>query len=297
MNKKAIITGGDSGIGSGMAACFAKAGFDIAITSIELDEKAHKIEKELTEKYGINFYKYNMDLAQKDALPRIIEKAYEDLGGLDVMVNNAILPLGKNELMDLQDENIDHMVYGNLRSLIVGMRTAAKIFIKNKTRGVILNTSSVRGEGAFVEDGLYCGLKAAINQLSRTFALELGQYGIRVNCIEPGYIRVRSDEQLRAAGADEAEIRRWLREGEKVPLGRYGLPEDVGNLATFLVSDKAEYISGVCLPIDGALSVAGQPIEFEYEEGVEEFGWNVGAKMETKGWGLKKNRNHPELMQ
>ena len=278
--KKAIVTGASRGIGNGIATCLAADGYDLAITYYHAREKADELAEKLKNDFGTTCYVYQASVENVGVVEGIIKDATEKLGGLDFMCNNA-LALGYmgGELLDITDETLDLMLSANVRSFVEAMRAAARIMVKNGTAGNIVNVTSIRGERAFPGAGLYCGFKAGINHLSRTFALDMAPYGIRINCVEPGYTKVRTDDEMRAEGVSEAELKEWDREGKKVPLGRAGTPIDVGHLVAFLASDKASYITGACIPVDGGIMLPGMPTEV-----------GIGTEEITRGWGAYKKR-------
>jgi NAD(P)-dependent dehydrogenase (short-subunit alcohol dehydrogenase family) len=156
------------------------------------------------------------------------------------------------------------------------MRHAARYMIDNGIHGCLVNISSSRGERAYANAGIYCGIKACLNHMAEAFALDLAPYGIRVNNVAPGAVRVRSDEELLAMTNgratdyfwDEKFLKNpelvadhdfWDMLGPRIPLGRVGLPEDIGRAVAFLASEKASYITGVTLRADGGLILPGMP--------------------------------------
>ncbi len=277
--KKAIVTGASRGIGAGIATCLAADGYDLAITYYHSKDDADKLAEKLKKEYGATCYVYQASVENKGVIENIIKDAAEKLGGLDFICNNAVALHMGGELLDITDEMLDHMLQANIRAVVVAMRTAARIMVKNGTRGSIVNTTSIRGERAFPGAGLYCGFKAGVNHLSRTFALDVAQYGIRINCVEPGYTKVRTDDEMRASGTSEEEMKEWDREAKKVPLGRAGTPTDIGQMVAFLASEKASYITGACIPVDGGILLPGMPTEV-----------GIGTDVITRGWGVYKKR-------
>lgn len=148
--------------------------------------------------------------------------------------------------------------------------------IDNGIRGSLVNISSSRGERAYANAGIYCGIKACLNHMAEAFALDLAPYGIRVNNVAPGAVRVRTDEELLSMTQGKATDYFWDKEflknpelvddhdfwdllGPRIPLGRVGTPEDIGRAVAFLASEKASYITGVTLRVDGGLILPGMP--------------------------------------
>lgn len=143
-------------------------------------------------------------------------------------------------------------------------------------KGCLINVSSSRGERAYANAGIYCGIKSCLNRMAEAFALDLAPYGIRVNNVAPGAVRVRSDEELLSMTHGRATDYFWSKDflknpeavkdhdfwdllGPRIPLGRVGLPEDIGQAIAFLASDEATYITGVTLRVDGGLILPGMP--------------------------------------
>lgn len=274
--KKAIVTGGESGIGKGIVKALAREGYDIASSYYYEKELADEVLKEIEASGGrITFFK--ADLTEKDGPHKFFEEAVSSLGGLDLLVNNAAASIPES-LQDLKDEHTDHILSLSLRSYIVLMHDAASYMIKNSTRGNIINITSTRGERAYPNAGIYEAAKAGLKQAIKCFALDVAPHGIRINNVAPGAIRVRTKKEIAAIkdptvsdyywkeafrGVSEEEAENipdfWDDLGKCIPLGRSGLPEDIANAVCFLASDKASYITGVTINVDGGLILAGMP--------------------------------------
>ena len=196
------------------------------------------------------------------------------MGTLDVLVNNA----GVNKprpLQDITEDNLDYLLNLDLRTNIILMHYAARYMIDNNIQGNIVNVSSSKGERAYPRAGIYCGVKAALNHMVEAFALDVCDYGIRINNVAPGAVRVRSDEEILdmkdgseteyfwseeyLESPEEIKNSFWNLLSPKVPLKRVGLPSDIGNAVAFLISDKASYITGFTLRVDGGLILPGMP--------------------------------------
>lgn len=256
--KTALVTGGSRGIGSGIAIALAKEGYDLAISySTKRDEAlctAHIIEDECKRKCCV----FQAELEEEDAPEELVNQAAKALGKIDVFVNNAGVTIF-DELVSMKLESINKLVNLDFKGYILGMQAAARHMVLSGTRGCIINITSSRGERAYVGDAVYGGIKAALNRAVQSVALELSPYGIRVNCIAPGATKVRE------SGSFSETCKRI------VPLKRIGLPEDIGNAVVWLASEKASYITGASIRIDGGLILPGTP---EYRpEGAEDHGW------------------------
>ena len=194
---------------------------------------------------------------------------------MDLLVNNAgvNMPL---PIQDITESNFDYLVSLDLRAYVMMMHYTARYMIDNGIKGCLINVSSSRGERAYANAGIYCGIKSCLNRMAEAFALDLAPYGIRVNNVAPGAVRVRSDEELLSMTHGRATDYFWSKDflknpeavkdhdfwdllGPRIPLGRVGLPEDIGQAIAFLASDEATYITGVTLRVDGGLILPGMP--------------------------------------
>ena len=262
LRKKAILTNVDNVCGGGIAQKLAEAQYDLVLTysSEASKEKLVGLVNRLKEENGIECFLIKADFSKKDTAIDLIAKAVDKLGSLNLLCNNPS-PFSGGELEDIVDEELDVLLTSEMRSWIVLMREAARVIFKNETKGSIINISTIRSEKALPGSGLYCGFTAGLNHLTRVFAVEMGVYGVRMNTVEVGFIKA-SDDELRAKGISEEMLKSMEREGKKVALQRAGTPEEVGDMVVFLASDKASYVTGACVPVDGGLSLAGTPTDF-----------------------------------
>jgi NAD(P)-dependent dehydrogenase (short-subunit alcohol dehydrogenase family) len=288
MSKKALITGGSRGIGKGIALALAAEGYDIAISYFSKETESKEISKYVSEKYGRKCYYFQSSLEKPGAGQELFAKAVDALGGMDLLVNNAGQTICE-PIYGITEENLDHLINLDFKTFIMLMRDATKYMIDNNIKGSIINITSSRGERAYSECGIYCGLKAALNHAVQAFALDVSGYGIRINNVAPGATRVRTKEELFAMEKGENSDYFWKDEfadkskpigsdfwdelGEAIPLGRSGLPEDIANAVVFLSSDKASYITGITLRIDGGLILPGMPEGFAGQGGLAAGGW------------------------
>ena len=277
MRKKAIITGGERGIGRGIAVALAKAGYDIAFSYYPLEQNADEaveFTQSLLKESGAASYSFKADLAIKEGAKIFFDEAVDALGTVDLLVNNAGVNKPK-PIYEFTDENFDFLVNLDFRSYIMMMSYASRYMKEHNIRGNIINVTSSRGERAYPNAGLYCGMKAGINKAIEAFALDLAPFGIRINNVAPGAVRIRSKEEMAKMdhgadtdyfwderfleGADNVAEDFWDVLGHKIPLGRAALPEDIGNVVAFLASDEASYITGITLRVDGGLILPGMP--------------------------------------
>jgi glucose 1-dehydrogenase len=245
--KKALVTGGSRGIGKGIAITLASHGYDIAITHLDEKVEAEQVAQTIEQDYGVKCCVYQADLTSPNAAGEIVEKSIQDLGNIDVLVNNAGLSKFY-KMTEVGASDIDYLYNLNFRAPLLAMQSAAKHMIERRIRGSMVNITSTRAERAYPVDAVYGGLKAALKRAVESIAIEFAPYGIRVNCVAPGATKVRDGRQ---------DFYDAL--GEKIPLGRMGTPTDIGNAIVWLSSEQASYITGTTVKVDGGLILPGMP--------------------------------------
>jgi NAD(P)-dependent dehydrogenase (short-subunit alcohol dehydrogenase family) len=241
-NKSVIVTGASSGIGRATAELLLRAGAQVALVARSrsaLDRVAGSAE-------GGRAYVIAADLSREEQAESAVAAAVEAMGGLDVLVNAAgIIRSGRIE--DTSLGQWDDMMNINLRSVFHLMKLAAPHL--ERTGGNIVNVSSVTGLRSFPGVIAYCVSKAGLDQLTRCAALELAPRGVRVNAVNPGVV---VSNLHRAGGMTEEAYAAFLEHSKAThPLGRVGSPEEVAELILFLASDRARWITGVTVSIDG----------------------------------------------
>jgi NAD(P)-dependent dehydrogenase (short-subunit alcohol dehydrogenase family) len=253
-NRVAVITGAASGIGKAIADLFVKEGAQVVISDIQ-DEPGQKLADSL----GENASFIHADVSFEDDVKGMVDFAVDTYGRLDCIVNNAGMGGVKGEIESLAIEGFDQTITILLRGVFLGMKHAAPI-MKKQGGGNIINISSVAGLRGVSQNHPYSAAKAAVLQLTRTVAMELAYYKIRVNSICPGSIV--SSIFGAAKGLSSAEsaktyenLKRLFEKGQ--PIRRAGLPEDIANAALWLASDDSSFVTGHALVVDGGIS-AGQ---------------------------------------
>ena len=280
--KIVFITGASSGIGEGCARKFAKEGWNLILNARTVS-KLEELKAELEKMYGVRVYILPFDVRDRKQAAAALESLPEEWKAIDVLVNNAGLTIFES-LQDIQEETLDLLINLDFKNYILMMREAANYMIASGTKGNIINITSSRGEQSYPEDGLYGGLKAGLNRAICSFALDVSQYGIRINNVAPGAIRIRTREEL-IEGGNVAMADFWDELGNRIALGRSGLPEDIGHAVAFLASDKASYITGTTLRVDGGLILPGMPEMIT--EGLKPGEWRSVAKpVKNKGFSL-----------
>ena len=247
--KKAVITGGSRGIGRGIALVLAKAGYDVAVNYHTAREEAQSLQEEL-QALGARCFYAQASLEQDGVAGPFMENAIAELGGLDLLVCNAGVTRW-NSLLTVDEAFINGLYNLNYRSYLITAGVAARHFVDKNVKGNIIFIASTRGYRAYPEDCVYGSLKAALIRAVESMALEMGKYGVRVNCIAPGATAVRGDftpEELTS-----------LPFTKKIPVPRAGTPAEIGYMVEYLASDKAAYITGDTIKIDGGLILPGIP--------------------------------------
>lgn len=250
----ALVTGSSRGIGKAIALMLAGDGFRIVLNyydspqeSKELiaenEAQALQVLREI-EQMGGQAMVVGADVAAPDAATRLVDQAAQAWGRLDVLVNNAGI-IKDQLLVRISDDEWDTLIRTNLNSAFYCTRAALKHMVK-KRRGRIVNISSVVGLGGNVGQAHYAASKSGLLGFSRTVAKEYGSRGITCNVVAPGYIQSDMTAQLNAE--------RTARILEGVSLRRMGTVEDVAGAVSFLVSDRASYITGQVLQVDGGMA-------------------------------------------
>jgi glucose 1-dehydrogenase len=241
--KCAVVTGAANGIGLACARRLASDGAAIALADVnaELGEAA---AKQLRNE-GARAIFVATDVTQRAAIEALVNRAVDEYGRLDIMLNNAGVAINA-PILEMSDEIFDKVLSTNLRSAFVGTQLAARQMVASGHGGVIINMSSVNALLAIPGLAAYACSKGALNQLTKVAAIELAPHNIRVVAIGPGTIL--TDLAKQAVMGDDAARRKIL---ARTPIGRAGEPEEVASVASFLASDDASYITGQTIYPDG----------------------------------------------
>jgi NAD(P)-dependent dehydrogenase (short-subunit alcohol dehydrogenase family) len=248
-----IVTGGGSGIGRAIARRFGGAGATVLVADVQAEPKDVGAElpthERIREDGGEAEY-VETDVTDPDQVGALVEAARE-YGGVDVMMNNAGI-IEEGGILEVDLEELQREFAVNTVGVFNGVQAAARDMIDRDDPGVIVNTISISATHAQPRQAHYCATKGGVRMITRAAALELAEYGIRVNGISPGQI---STEMV--PGLTEEQARR-VEEGDllkPVPLGRSGRPEDLAGAVCFLASDDADYVTGEELFVDGGWQV------------------------------------------
>ena len=244
--KVAVITGASSGIGRATAALMAASGARLTLVSRDRD----RLDALAEEVGGVHVaHVVPADLTDPAARAMVVPRCIDRFGHLDILVNSAGV-IGAGTLEKTERRAWDEMLEINLYAVADLMRDALPYL--EATRGSIVNVSSVAGARAFPGIVAYAVSKAAVDQLTRCAALELGPRGVRVNAVNPGVVVT---ELHRRAYMDEPTYAAFLEHSKEThPLGRVGRPEEVAEAIAYLASERAAWLTGVTLPVDGGRS-------------------------------------------
>jgi NAD(P)-dependent dehydrogenase (short-subunit alcohol dehydrogenase family) len=242
--KVVVVTGATSGIGQTTAEAFGRE--HASVVAVGRNATARTAKCDAIRAAGGAALVCQADVTAADAPARIIDSAVREFGGLDVLVNAAGV-IASGTLEATTDEVWDAMLSVNARAPFRLMRAAAPHLAARK--GSVVNVSSVNGLRSFPGVLAYCVSKSAVDQLTRCAAIEMAPVGVRVNAVNPG---VTVTNLHRRSGMDEAQYAAFLERSKTThPLGRPGQPSDVAEMILFLASDRASWMTGETIPIDG----------------------------------------------
>jgi NAD(P)-dependent dehydrogenase (short-subunit alcohol dehydrogenase family) len=242
--KSVVVTGASSGIGRASAVAFAREGARVLLVG-RRQEELEQAQREIGGDAGVTAV-HPADVTAADAPEAIVRAAVDAFGGLDVLVNAAGV-IATGTVDNTSDEAWDRMMDINLRAPFRLMR-AATPHLKAR-RGAVVNVSSVNGLRSFAGVLAYCVSKAGLDHLTRCAALEMAPFGVRVNAVNPG---VTVTNLHRRGGMDPEQYGKFLeRSKETHPLGRPGQPEEIASMVLYLASERAAWMTGETIPIDG----------------------------------------------
>ena len=241
--KVAIITGGGSGLGLGIAEKFTQNGIRTIIVGRN-EEKLNNARTQL----GEHAFAMVCDLSDLASIPALVKKVIHEFGQIDILVNNAGINMKKN-LTEVTDEEFQSVITVNLCSVFAISREVVKYMLEMGS-GNIINISSMAAQYGLPKVIAYSASKTAIDGMTRAMAVELSPKGIRVNAIAPGFIYSAMTEK-----ALNSDPERKAKVFGRTPMGYMGQPSDVGEAALFLATDASKYITGVVLPVDGGNSI------------------------------------------
>ena len=246
--KVVLITGAAKGIGKGCAQVLGKLGARIAV--VDLDQVAGPLVAKGIEASGGHAAFFQADVSRTDDVQKMITRVLEDFGRLDALINNAGYHISKN-VENTSEQEWDYIINTNLRSVFLCSKYAIPHL--RKTRGTIINMSSMVGLVGQRNAGAYSATKGGIVAMTKGMALDFAKDGIRVNCICPGWVETPLVEDWFSQQADPQAARAYI--SAVHPLGRIATPEEVGDAALFLCSEESSFITGVALALDGGVTL------------------------------------------
>jgi 3-oxoacyl-[acyl-carrier protein] reductase len=241
--KTAVITGAANGIGRAIAETFAREGAKLVLAGVR-GEDLERVAASLREQ-GHDAAGMPVNVTSREQVERLMQETVRMHGRIDIVVNNAGI-LADAQLVKMTEEQWDRVIDVNLKGVFLVGQAAARI-MKEQGGGVILNASSVVGLYGNFGQTNYAAAKWGVIGMTKTWAKELGKYGVRVNAVAPGMIATAMTEQM------PANVLEMMK--QKAPLGRMGTPEEVANGYLFLASDEASFVTGAVLSIDGGMTI------------------------------------------
>ncbi len=244
--KKGFITGAGQGIGKALADGFAEAGAEFAVADINL-ENARTVARELSEKYGKTIIALHCDVTRPESVEAMVAEVEKTYGTVDFAINNAGI-VNFFPLEEVKLEEWKKVLDVNLFGVMLCAQAAARVMIRQKKKGTIVNMASMSARIINVPQttSSYCTSKAAVVHLTKSMAVEWAKYGIRVNCVSPGYISNELNDNFSDA------TKGWI---EATPQKRMGKAEELCGAYLFLASDASTYATGTELVIDGGYTL------------------------------------------
>ena len=253
-DKTAIVTGAAGGIGR--AASIALAARGASVLLVDVDAAGLRTTAEAIRSAGGTAHEQLADVRKSEDVQAYVAAAVDAYGRVDIFLNNAGIEGAVADLVDYPEDVFDQVIAINLRGVFLGLKHVLPVMIGQRS-GSIVNTASTAGLAAFPQQSAYVASKFGVVALTSTAAAEAGPFGVRVNAICPGVIETRMMRAIEADLMPDEPSRAKELVIERVPLGRYGSPEEVAGVVCFLASDDASYVSGATWRVDGGrLAVA-----------------------------------------
>lgn len=242
----AVVTGGGRGIGMATVAALARDGF--AVVVIDHDSGTAARSAQVVRDGGGVAIAISADVSSRAEVERAAEEVMRELGRMDVLVNNAMW-VRYRPTIDVQEDEMDRMIGVGLKAIFWG--TQAAIRHMHRPGGSIINLASPAAEMGIATAAIYSAVKGGVAALTRSLAVELGALGIRVNAVSPGATPTPGALEINPS-ADHKKART-----DRTPLGRLAEPADIAEGIAFLASDRARYVTGHVLRVDGGISISG----------------------------------------
>ena len=241
-DRVAIITGGSKGLGKAMASALAGAGANVVVMSRHLNE-AQVTADEIKNSTGRKILALEVDVSQQQQVEQMVNQTLEEFGRIDILINNAGINI-RGSIEELKMEDLTQVLNINLIGPILCCRAVVP-YMKAQKYGRVINIASILGSVGMPNRTSYSASKGAIIQFTRTLALELAQHNITVNAICPGPFATEMNRPL----MDDPQVYQTF--ASKVPLGRWGEPEEIGGVTIFLASGASSFVTGATIYVDG----------------------------------------------
>lgn len=237
--KTAIVTGGSTGLGQGMALGLASAGADIVLVDyVESTETAEKIRA-----IGRKAVIVVANLMEMSSIPAIMDRTLQEFGKVDILINNAGI-IRRADAIEFSEKDWDDVMLLNSKTIFFLDQAVAKDMMK-RNYGKIISTASLLAFQGGIRVPSYAASKGAVAQITKALANEWGKFGININAIAPGYMATNNTKALREDAVREKAI------VDRIPAGRWGTPDDLVGAAVFLASSASDYVNGHVLVVDG----------------------------------------------
>ena len=283
MGRTALVTGGSRGIGQGIALVLAEEGYDLAVTYAGHEQGARETQAAI-QALGRRCEVIQASLEVEGVAEQTVRTAYDLLGHLDVLVNNAGRD-GRHSVLTATRADMMRLLDVNFMGYFLAAGECARLMVRDGIRGSIIFITSTRGDSVHPDDFIYGGIKSAIFRASKSMALDLGRYGIRVNCVAPGATKVR--DHWPPEGVKSGELyngKPYYPIEDTIPLGRMGLPRDVGEAVALVAGERGSYITGTEIRVDGGLVLPGVPE------------WFAPAVWSSEQWHEKQRERAMEML-
>ncbi len=238
--KTAIVTGANTGLGQGICIALAEAGANI----VGVARRSCAETRELVEGLGAKFLEVLADLSTLDSIESIFNETLQKFGTADILVNNAGIIM-RSDALEVKEQDWDTVIAVNQKVVFFLCQKFAKICVEQNHKGKIINICSMLSYQGGIRVPAYCASKSAVMGLTKALCNEWASKGICVNGIAPGYMATNNTEDLRKDQTRREEIL------TRIPMGRFGTPEDIGGAAVFLASSASDYVNGFTLAVDG----------------------------------------------